>query len=867
MAWNPFRRHTDRELERELAFHIEELRRENLARGLSQDEARRQALLEFGGAQQLKEELREVHRLPLIETIAANLRYALRMIRKTPLFSAAVILTLALGIGANTAVFSAVDAVLLRPLPYPQAGALVRVQQRQKESKNLPTFVAPVRLEDWNRMSSTFQALTGWYTEDVSETSGPLPEKLTRAWVAPRFLQAWGVAPVIGRDFSSDEEKFGGPAAALISDHLWRQRFHADPAVIGKQLHFGQETGKSSETIVGVMPANFFPDRSVDFWAPVPANAPYAQSRENTWYTAVGRMKPGVTLDQARADLALVQRRLGAQFPKTDGQLLLDIESLKETTIAGSRRSLWMLFAAVTLLLLIACTNVAALLLARATDREQETSIRFSLGASRGAIVSQLLTEALVLALAGALLALALASAATGVFRALARDLPRADEIVLDWRIGAYALFCALIATLICGALPAWRATRGGLAGALARNGRTQVSGRNPLQWTLVGIQITFAVVLLVGAGLLLRSFQELARVSPGFDPSHVLTLRVSASWGESVDMKAVKQRIDRLTDTLRAVPGVEAAATAGAVPGSPQQFPTELKLLDGETDPNRKILADSRFVSAGYFAVMRIPLLAGDSCRDRATPRDLLVNRSFAERYFGATPALGHHLQIASTLPGFDISGQIAGITADAREQGINTSPMPTVYWCLSNPTPSPYFLVRTTGDPRALAETLRRAIHQAEPSRSVYNLVPLEELLSDTFAENRLRTLLLALFALTAVALACVGLYGTLSYVVSVRRREVGLRLALGAHRPQIVLRFLLQALRVCGIGCVCGLVIAAASRRLLAGMLFGISALDPGTFAGVALLLLAVAACAALLPSLRAARTDPMNVLREG
>ena len=866
MGWNPFRRRTDRELERELAYHLEELRRENRARGLSDGEARRQAILEFGGAQQLKEELRQVYRLPVIETLVANLRFALRLIGKAPVFSAAVILTLALGIGANTAVFSAVDAVLLRPLPYPEAGQLVRLQQREKGSNDLPTFIAPVRLEDWNRMNSTFQAITGWYTEDVSETSGPLPEKLTRAWVAPRFLQVWGVAPILGRGFAPEEEKFGGPAAVLISDHFWRGRFHADPGVIGKQLHFGKQSTQSSETIVGVMPPSFFPDRTVDFWRPVPINAPYAQSREATWYTAVGRLKAGVSLQQARTDLALVQQRLGAQFPRTDASLLIQIESLKETTVAGSRRSLWMLFAAVTLLLLIACTNVAALLLARAADREQEISTRLSLGASRGAVVSQLLTEAFVLALCGTTLALVIAVGATGVFRSLTPDLPRADEIVVDWRIAGYALVCAVVATLICGAMPAWRATRGALAGALARNGRTQVSGRHSLQWTLVGIQISLAVVLLVGAGLLLRSFRELGRVSPGFDPTHVLTLRVSASWGESVDMNAVKQRIDRQTETLLAIPGVEAAATAGSLPGVPQQFPTELKLLDGETDPNRKIFADSRFVSGGYFETMRIPLLAGDTCRERAGTRDLIINRSFADRYFGAAPAIGHHLQVASSSPGFDISGQISGIAADAREQGINTAPMPTVYWCMSNPTPSPYFLLRTRGDPSALGETVRRAIHQVEPSRSVYNIVSLEDVLSDAFAENRLRTLLLAVFAITAVSLACVGLYGTLSYVVSVRRREVGLRLALGAHRGQIVGRFLLQGLRVCAIGSACGLALAAASQRLLTGMLFGISAFDPGTLLAVVLLLFAVAAGAALLPSLRAAQTDPMNVLRE-
>ena len=804
--------------------------------------------------------------MPLLEALAANLRYALRMTRKAPLFSAAVIVTLALGIGANTAVFSAVDAVVLRPLPFPQSQQLVRIEQRDTASGNLPPFIAPVRLEDWNRMNSTFQGITGWYTEDVSEISGPLPEKVTRAAVAPRFLQVLGVAPLLGRDFTAEEQKFTGPSAILISYRLWRQRFGGDPHAVGRRLRFGG----AAWTIVGILPAFFsFPDRQVDVWMPVGVDAPYAQSRQLTWYRAVGRLQPGVTLAQALADLSLVQQRLGTEFPKTDAKIGVTIQSLKESTIGDSGTSLWLLFGAVTLLLLIACTNVAALLLARATDREQETSIRFSLGASRGAIIAQSLTEALVLALAGALLALAIVFAATAVFRALARDLPRVDEIVVNWRIAAYSLGCALVATLLCGVLPAWRAARGGLAGALAHSGRTQVSARNPAQWALVGIQVALAVVLLVGAGLLLRSFEALGRVSPGFDPSHVLALRISGSYAETTDMKALTRHIDGMLDRMRAIPGVEATATASALPGVPGEYPTELKSLDGGTDANERVMADSRFVAPGYFATMRIPLLEGDLCREQAEGYDLVVNRSFADRYFRQGPAIGHQLQVvtAGAFSSFRVAGRVVGISGDAREQGLNRTPMPTVYWCMSAPTPSPNYLVRTSGDPLRIANSVRAAVHEVEPNRSVFDLAPLEEELNDAFAENRLRTLLLALFALTAVALACVGLYGTLSYVVSVRRREVGLRLALGAHRLQIVLRFLSQALRVCGIGCGCGLAIAFASRRLLAGMLYGVSALDPATFAGVSLLLLAVAAVAALLPSLRAARTDPMNVLREG
>lgn len=861
---NPFRRAEDANFDREMAFHVEHLEQENLARGLSPEEARRQALVEFGGREQVKEELRDVHRLPLFETMSANVRYAVRLMRKAPAFSATVILTLALGIGANTAVFSAVDAVVLRPLPFPESDRLVRVEQRDKRSGNLPPFIAPARLEDWNRMNSTFQGITGWYSEDVSETSGPLPEKVTRAGVAARFLQVLGVSPMLGRDFTPEEEKFGGPNAILISYRLWQERFGGDTHAIGRTLKFGT----SSWTIVGIMPASFsFPDRQVNVWMPIPVDGPFSQNRELTWYRSVGRLKPGVTLEKALADLSLVQQHLGEQYPKTDAKIGVSLQSLKESTIGEAGRSLWLLFGAVTLLLLIACTNVAALWLARSTDREQEISVRFALGGSRASIMAQLMTEALVLASAGALAGLAVAWAAEGVFRRLASELPRVHEIAINWRIGAYAFGCAIAATLICGLLPAWRATRGTVTESLGRKGRTQVSGRSPLQWSLVGVQVALAVTLLVGAGLLLRSFEELGRVSPGFDPSHVLTLRISGSYAETADLKTLSQHIDSMLDRMRAVPGVEATATASALPGVPGEYPTELKPLDGGLDTNDKIAADSRFVSPGYFATMQIPLLGGDNCREQTNGYDLLVNRSFVDRYFRNGPAIGHTLQMVASEGSFQLAGRIVGIAADAREQGLNRAPMPTVYWCMSAPDPSPNYLVRTSGDPRLVANALRQAVHEVQPNRSVFDVAPLDEQLSDAFAENRLRTVLLTSFALTAVLLACIGLYGTLTYLVSLRRREIGLRLALGAARPRIVLQFLSQGLRVCGFGCVCGIVLAIAAGRVLKGMLFGVSPVDAPTLASVIVLLLVVASVAAFLPSLRASRTDPMDVLREG
>jgi putative ABC transport system permease protein len=874
----------DAQLTSEVRFHIDELTDANIAAGMSPMEARRRAALEFGGGEQIKEELRDVHRVAVIDASIANLRSAFRLLRKSPSFSAAVILTLALGIGANSAVFSAIDAILLRPLPFPNGDQLMKLSQHYTKANGVPTVVAPVRLEDWNRMNSTFQAMTGYYTENSSETSGTLPEKLKEAFVTQRFLQVWGVSPALGRDFSAEEEHFGGPSAVLISDRLWRSRFGASPDVVGKKLRINDH----SLSIIGVMPASFrFPERDVDLWSAVPVDAPIAQSRRWTWYVVIGRLKPDVTLTQAQANLAAVQAQLGRAYPETDKDLAVEIKPLKETTVGESRSSLWMLFVSVTLLLLIACTNIVTLLLARATQRRHEIAVRFSLGASRSAIVMQLLTEVFLLAFFGAALGLFVAAGASRVFRTLAADLPRVEEIRLDWRIALYALACSIVATLLCGGVPAMRGSSRTLSASLAQASRTQVSGRNRLQWLLVGTQVAMAVMLLAGAGLLLRSFRALGQVSPGFDASRILTFRISGSYGETADWKKLSHRIEQTVEVLGEVPGAEAAATTGDdLPGVPQHYPTELKFVEGEQDPEHKIVAESRFVSPSFFGTMQIPLLAGQLCRDpllqpRSTPEDLtgmhhvdvtrievLVNRSFAATYAPGSIAVGRHLSVmglAFLKP--DQAGEIRGIVGDAREEGMNHEPSPTVYWCMSASGPDPFYIVRThSAQPLTMAGTLRRKIQEIEPGRSVFDITPLEERIDDAFAENRMRTVLLTFFAATAIALACIGLYGTLSYSVNVRQREVGLRLALGALRGQIVKQFLLQGLGVTVVGCVAGWGLASASSRLLSGMLYGVSPSDLVTLSSVVLAVLLVAAIASLVPAVRAARLDPMQVLRE-
>ncbi len=849
----------DRDLEREMRLHVTERMEELQEAGMSAAAAARLARQQFGNYTAQLERTRDMDIAEGMDAMLRNVRLSLRGLAKSPAFSITVVLTLALGIGANSAVFSAINSVLLRPLPFPNSDRIVSVAQIQ--AKMPQPLIAPARLQDWSRMNHTFQAISGYYTQDDSEFSGALPEKVTHALVAPRFLQVWGVAPQLGRDFNPAEEHFGGPNAVLISDRYWRRRFGAKPDVIGKTLRLEQW----SYHVIGVMPPSIeFVQRNIDLWSVSAPDFPYARSRDLTWFTGIGRLKPGVALAQARADLATVQADLARQFPKPDAEIRIGIEPLKEQTIGGVRESLWVVFGSVTLLLLIACTNIAALLLSRAASRQHEIAVRFSLGASRASVASQLLTEVFLLALAGASGGLGLAAAAARIFRVLAKDLPRVDEIGLDWRIVMYSLICAVFATLACGIVPAILGTRRSLAGSLASTGRSQVSARRPAQFVLVGVQVALAVTLLAGAGLLLRSFQALSRVAAGFDSDHILTFKISSSWGETGNMKAAGQTVKRILEAVAAIPGVESSAATFLLPGVPGSFQVELKVAEGRAETEPKIVAESRIGSAGMFATMRIPLLAGEMCPEESNTPGMMVNHLFATTYFGGAGVIGKHMGQPSSI--YFPTAVLRGIVGDARERGLDHEPVPTIYYCGLIMQPGLYFMARTHGDPMALAKSVRGKLHATEPARSVYDLSPLTAYLSDAFAENRLRTVLLTFFALTAISLACVGLYGTLSYLVNIRQREVGLRLALGAVRSQIVRQFLGQGMLVSLLGCVAGLGLAGAFSKVLAGMLFGVSPWDAITITGVIALAIAVSIAASLLPALRAARVEPMQVLRE-
>jgi len=788
-----------------------------------------------------------------------NIRYALRVLARTPAFTVTIVATLAIVIGANATVFSLIDAVLLKPLPFPDADRLVLLSESREGAPISNT--APVRIEEWNEASSTLEAITGYYTEDVSETSGDLPERFRLARVAPRFHEVWGVAPALGRGLTTADSQVGASSVVLISDRLWRARLGADPNVTGRTLRLGDQ----EVAIAGVMPASFqFHDADVDLWAPR-VFFPWMSNRNLLWYSAFGRLKPGVSVEQARADLELVQAGLTERYPETDRDVGVYMAALKDNVVGGVRNSLFVVFGAVSVLLLIATTNIAALLLSRAAQRKQEIAVRLSLGASRASVLAHSFTETAVLAVIGVALGLFIAAATSASLRAWVPDLPRIEEVVFGGAVLPYTAVAAVVVTLLCGLLPALRTMQTATGGLLGEARRTQVSGRHSLQWLFVGVQVTLAVVLLAGSGLLIRSFLELSRVDPGFEPSRILSFRVSGSYE---DFEEFAPRVEGILDELRALPGVEAVASSAPVPGvlddgSGFQFGlAEFKPLEGRTAEDPRVLAEWRVVSPSYFGTMQIPLLSGDLCGARQSDPNVMVNTAFAARYFGASP-VGRNLGRIDN----DFTYRIAGVVGDAREFALNRSPVPTVYACrFAYANPALAFLVRTRGDPTAMTESVRTKIKELEPLRAVYDVAPLAERIGNEYSQDRLRMTALSLFSFVALSLACLGVYGTLSYVASLRRREVGLRVALGALQRQIVAQFLGKALRVVGIACAAGLILALALSRSISGMLYGVSPVDPLTLTGVVAIVVIIAAFAAFVPALRAARVDPMTVLRD-
>ena len=783
-------------------------------------------------------------------------KFAFRSLVRRPGFALAVCGLLTLGIGVNTALFSVVDTVLLKHLPYPAADRLVTVYEASAAKSQKTSLIAPGRLEDWNRLNHSFTAITGVYRESVTDTSGSEPERLSGLRVTPRYFEVYGVRPVTGRGFTADEERAGGPGAAVISHGLWERRYGLDPQVTMKSLIFGGRDYR----IVGVMPKES-PSPAIDVWVPAQTSDFLMGVREARFLNGVGRMKPGLTIAQAQADLASVQHALGEQYPKTDRGWSVSVESLKDFRVGDAGRPLLLLFGAVALLLAITVTNAASLVLSQLHRREREIAIRVSIGATRGQVVGALTREMLLVAATAAVAGWGLAALSLKGLAKFFADVPRINELAVDWRALAFAAAVSLLGALAFGLLPAWRATAPRFTASLIRAGRV-VGERQLVQRMLVSGEIALTMVLLASAGLLFRSFYNLNHVELGFDPHHVLLFHVGAAWDEN--RTRVGHMQERILAGLEQLPGVEAAGLANFLPASGATLRYQVTLDGGQVDDTGKMPAGERTVSPGYLRALRAPLLAGGWCpalkTDSNQPPKAMVNRRFVDVYARGGNVVGRHLR-------FDHDPiEIVGVIGDIKEDAVNAPAYPYVYMCATGGMwPDPEYAVRTAGDPMALAASVRQMVRGVDPNRAIFELQRLEDALDATLDRPRANLQMLGVFALAAMLLAAVGLYSLIAQMVTARRQDIGVRMALGARPERIVWSLVANAGRLIGGGIAAGLLLTAGAERLLQSVLFGVPGVDPISLGGATLLLGVVSLLAALLPARGAAKVDPVEAMR--
>jgi predicted permease len=765
---------------------------------------------------------------------------------------------LAAGIAANTALFAVVQTVLLSALPYPDAERLVALYESSPAKTQKTSLIAPARLEDWNRSSRAFTAIAGVYTENVTDTSGAEPERLSGRRTSPRYFEVYGVPAMIGRTPTAEEEREGGPLAAVISYGLWSRRYGQDPHIAGRRLVIGGQ----GYSIVGVMPQSFAPP-AVDVWIPAQLRAFLVRLRDERFYNGVGRIRPGFTIAQAREDLVGVQRRLGEQFPATDKDWSVTVAGLKETRVADADGPLLMIWGALGLLLLIMVTNVASLVLAQLKGRERELAIRASMGATRTQVVGAVMREMTLLGGAGALVGWAAARVAMPVVARLFADVPRIGELHMDWRELAFAVAAGLAGVAAFGLLPAMRATGMKQAGVLLRAGRG-VAGRQRVQRAMVAVQIALTMTLLAGAGVLVRSFYNLTHVDLGFDAEHAIMFHVGAAWSE--DRARLGRMQERLVRELARIPGVTAAGITNFLPaeGATLRYQATLEGASA-TDDQGKMPIGVRTVSPGYLQALRVPLMAGAWCPELTAVTNggpkAMVNRRFVEVYGRGAGVVGRHLLVLGTRP-----HEILGVVGDVREDAVNAPAYPYVYTCaVGGGWPDPDYVVRTAGDPRAVMAEVRRLVRSVDANRAVFGVQTIEQALGEDLTRPRGNARLLGLFAAAAMLLAAVGLYGLVAQMVGVRRREIGIRMALGAEAGAIVRSMLAGAGALIGAGVAGGIVLMALAARVLRSMVFGVSPLDAVSIGAAAVMLAGFSMAAAFIPARGAARVDPAESLR--
>jgi predicted permease len=862
------------DVDAEIAFHLDARARELTARGLAPDAARAQALREFGDVETARRRLRDdaarhARRTTLRDRaaeLAHDLRFGARTLRRSPGFTAVAALTLALGIGASTAIFGAVDGVLLKPLPYADAERVVTLWQ-QPRGKPDRTELASGTLVDVRERATSFAGVAAAEPSGMAIETDDGPERL-RAWlVTDGFFEIPGVRAQLGRTFLPAEYVAGRDRVVVVSDGLWRRRFGGDSTLVGRRLLLRGEP----YTVVGVLPAGFRLPDDGDVWAPRAITAAEREYRGSGWWPTIARLRPGVTLERARAELRGVARQLAAEHPRTNADVELSAVPLPEQLLGARRPALLLLLAASGLVLLIACANVASLTLARALARDRELGVRAALGAGRRRIVRLLGAEALVLAALGGALGVGLAWGGVRAIRALSpADLPRADAIGLDARVVAFAVAVSALTALLFGLAPALRAARGNLHERLKAGGRgTAGPARDRTRAALVVAEVALSLTLLSGAGLLVRSFVSLLTVERGFRTDHVLALTVQAwQWYRTPAARAefVRQVVERAA----ALPGVRAAGATSSLPLAESIGQDVAPIaVEGEA-PTTEADAPTAHVTVatpGYFEALGIARRRGRgflSTDDARGAPVALVSEALARRHFANVDPAGRRITV--TYGGEPVVREIVGVVADVRQTGLAADPGPAVFLPHAQaPTGSITFTVRTAGDPAAMAGRVKRELWAVNRAMPVASVTTLDALVDDAVRERRFHLALLGTFAGIALSLAAVGLYGVLSHAARARRREFGVRLALGA-RPADILRLVgREALVLVAGGGALGLLLTMGAARAVRSMLFHVSPFDPVTLGAALALVAGAAAAASLLPARRATRVDPTITIR--
>ena len=805
-----------------------------------------------------------------------DLRFALRVLGKNLSFTTIAVLTLALGIGATTALFSVVNGVLLNPLPYPASEQLLSIRQKtvdaQERTLSYPNFL------DYQRNNRTFTGMAGYLQEDFTLTGGGEPERLRGEMISASFFPLLGVKPVIGSVLSAEEDLLGGRPATMISEGFWRRKFGSSQEILGTAITLSG----TDYTIVGVIPARFRLDRSNDVYVPIGQgrDPPFRDRRISAGMQVVGRLKPGVELDQARADMEAISRSLAAMYPDADRGEGIALASLKKDMVGNVQPFLLLLLGAVGFVLLIACANVANLLLARATGRTVEFAVRTALGASKSCIIRQLLTESVLVAVCGGALGLVLASwGIRSILAVLPAALPRADAVHIDQTVLIFALLISTLVGIAFGLAPALKASNPHLHETLKQGGRGSSGTRHGLQRVFVGAEIALALILSVGAGLMVRSFSKLAGVNPGFNPHRVLTFSLSLPTEISASPDKTRAYLRELDQKLGAIPGVEASSVSATSLPLSGDFDAMGFWLEGQPKPTSVHDMNPALwyaVEPGYFRAMGIPLKRGrllGSSDDDHSPFVVVVDEMLARQYFAHEDPIGKRINLMLEFP----QAEIVGVVGHVKQFSLDSSagpPFQAQFYFPFVQFPDKHLqhfagtttlVVRTEEAPLALVSAVRRTIAEMSSEQVMYDEKTMDEVISQSLAARRFSMILLDLFAAFALVLATVGIYGVVSYMVGQQTHEIGIRTALGAQ-PKDVLKFVMgQSGRIVFMGVATGLVGAFALTRLVASLLYGVSSTDPSTFAGVAVLMILVALIACYVPARRAMRVDPIVALR--